>query len=58
MDDRFADRFVDKVLETGRGGMIDALEQLMNMIEKGSGIVTGSAQGSIYSYVRDQSKFW
>ena len=49
---------MEKVLENGRGGMKDALEQLMNMIERGTGIMTGTGQGSIYHPSRDQSMYW
>ena len=49
---------MEKVLENGRGGMKDALEQLMNMIESGTGIMTGTGQGSIYHPSRDQSMYW
>ena len=58
IDDRFSNDFMEKVLETGRGGMKDALEQLMNMIERGTGIMTGTGQGSIYHPSRDQSRYW
>ena len=58
IDDRFSNDFMEKVLETGRGGMKDALEQLMNMIERGTGIVTGNGEGSIYHPSRDQSRYW
>ena len=49
---------MEKVLENGRGGMKDALEQLMNMIESGTGIMTGTGQGSIFHPSRDQSMYW